>query len=340
MSRADSTTLQDARRKRIRLARMRVLGASAPSRAFAAFAALAAALVVLSLAACSPTGSQSERVTPSAQPLYPQVKTYPHIVVAENLDYGSSTGGRVDVCLPRDSAVGATPRAAIISIHGGSWRAGDKANINWRSVCQWIASQGFVTFSVGYGLAPQHPFPAAIDDVRAAVRYMRSGAVVAKYDIDPKRIGAFGGSAGGNLAALLGVEGTGSLTTGSRVAAVAELSGPTNLTGDGSELADFRPLELSYLACASFEKCPQAVRASPLFQVDDSDPPFFIGHSLDERIPLSQSADFVRALREHDIDTTFVTVKGHLHSIAMLSDDMRSRIATFFHAKLTGPAAG
>lgn len=205
-------------------------------------------------------------------------------------------------------------------------------------MCQWLASAGFVTFSVGYALAPQHPYPAAIDDVSAAVRYMRSSAVVTKYDIDPKRIGAFGGSAGGNLAALLGVEGTGGLTSGTRVAAVAELSGPTNLTGDGIEPADFRPVELSYLGCASFEACPQTVRASPLFQVDDSDPPFFIGHSLNERIPLSQSTEFVRALREHGIGTTFVTVRGHLHSIAMLSDDMRSRIATFFHTQLDGAA--
>jgi acetyl esterase len=302
------------------------------------FATVAALIVLLSLAACTPTGSQSERVTPSAQPLYPQVRTYPRIVVAENLDYGSSTGGRVDVCLPRDSEATTSPRAAIISIHGGSWRAGDKANISWRSVCQWLASASFVTFSVGYALAPQHPYPAAIDDVSAAVRYMRSSAVDTKYNIDPKRIGAFGGSAGGNLAALLGVEGTGGLTSGTRVAAVAELSGPTNLTGDGIELADFRPVELSYLGCASFEACPQAVRASPLFQVDDSDPPFFIGHSLNERIPLSQSTEFVRALREHGIDTTFVTVRGHLHSIAMLSDDMRSRIATFFHTQLDGAA--
>ena len=337
MSRADSATLQYPRPKRIRLARMRALRASASSRVLVALVAI---VVLLSLAACAPPGSQSEKVTPSAQPLNPRVKTYPRIVVVENLEYGSTTGARLDVCLPRDSSVAVTSRAAIISIHGGSWRAGDKSNIYWRSICQWIASQGFVAFSVDYGLAPQHPFPAGFDDVRAAVRYMRSTAVVVKYHIDPKRIGAFGGSAGGNLAALLGVAGTGSLSSGSRVAAVAELSGPTNLTGDGSELAGFRPLELSYLACASFEACPQAVRASPLFQVDDSDPPFFIGHSLDERIPLSQSADFVRVLREHDIDTTFRTVKGHLHSIAMLSEDMRSRIATFFHAKLDGPVVG
>lgn len=122
------------------------------------------------------------------------------------------------------------------------------------------------------------------------------------------------------------------------MAAVGAIGGPTHLTGDGRELADFRPFELSYLGCASFEACAQAVQASPLFQVDDSDPPFFVGHSLAERIPFSQSPEFVRALRENDIDTTFVTVKGHLHSIALLSDEMRSRIATFLHSTLDGPA--
>lgn len=303
------------------------------------FSAAVLTVVVLALSGCTPTGTQSEQVTPSAQPLYPQVKTYPNIRVVEDVTYSPRSDATLDVCLPKKSD-DASPRAAVVSIHGGSWRAGDKANINWRSVCQWLASVGFVSFSVDYALAPQHPFPAGFDDVRAAVRFMRSADVIEKYDIDPKRIGAFGGSAGGNLAALLGVEGSGSLTSGSRIAAVAELSGPTNLSASGKELAEFRPLELSYLGCADFDNCANAGSASPIFQVDDTDPPFFIGHSLDERIPLSQSKDFVRALREREIDVTFVTVKGHLHSIAILNPEMRSRIADFLHAKLDPPASG
>ena len=70
------------------------------------------------------------------------------------------------------------------------------------------------------------------------------------------------------------------------------------------------------------------------YHVDSSDPPFFIGHSSDERIPLSQSASFVKRLRSSGVDVTFVTVKGHEHSIAMLDLAMRNRIAAFFHAKL------
>ena len=78
----------------------------------------------------------------------------------------------------------------------------------------------------------------------------------------------------------------------------------------------------------------RAAKASPVFLVDETDPPVFVGHSIDEFIPLSQSEEFVTALREKGIDTTFVTLEGTRHSIAMLDDDMRIRIAEFFHAKL------
>ncbi|HEY0258497.1 MAG TPA: alpha/beta hydrolase [Lacisediminihabitans sp.] len=312
----------------------RGLRASSPSRALIA---LAAALVLL-LAGCSPTGDSSERLKPTSQPVYPQVRTYPNIRVTENVDYGGKAGSPsvLDVCLPKATADNKT-LPAVLSIHGGSWRQGDKDNINWRSVCQWLASEGFVTFSVDYRLAPQHPFPAGFDDVRTAVRWMRSSATVNRYNIDPDRIGVFGGSAGGNLAALLGTWGSGGWTTGSRVAAVAELSGPTNLTATGREADDFVPLELQYLACSDLTDCPQARTASPLYHVDKTDPPFFIGHSLSERIPLQQSASFVRRLRGAGVDVTFVTVKGTLHSIAMLNPAMRSRIADFLRTKLAGP---
>ena len=66
----------------------------------------------------------------------------------------------------RDSSVAITPRAAIVSIHGASWRAGEKSNIYWRSIYQRIACPGFVAFSADYGLAPHHPSPAGFDDVR------------------------------------------------------------------------------------------------------------------------------------------------------------------------------
>jgi acetyl esterase len=286
---------------------------------------------------CAPTGSQSTRVIPKRQVLYHSLQTYPNIPVTANVLYRTVGGQklRLDVCLPAvASGTKVAPRPAIVSVHGGSWAHGDKSNIDWRSVCQWLASEGYVAASVGYRLAPAHPYPAGINDVRAAVRWLRAPAQVKKYSIDPTLIGAFGGSAGGNLVSLLGTFGNGNLDTGDRVAAVAELSGPENLTANGAELADFIPYVASYLGCRSLRSCADARAASPLFHVSSNDPPFFVGHSLNERIPLSQAKSFVARMRERGNDVTFVTVQGQLHSIAMLDSAMRQRIADFFHAKL------
>ena len=254
----------------------------------------------------------------------------------------------LDVCLPENtdpvtvsgtaSAAVSAPRPVVMSIHGGSWRQGDKAGIYWRSVCEWLASEGFVGVSVNYRLAPENTFPDAIDDVRAAVRWLRDDEQAERFNIDPDRIGAFGGSAGGNLAALLGLEGTGDLTDGSRVAAVVDLSGPVDLTTNGFALGGvepgFRSIQLDYLGCASYADCPQAEAASPLYFVDPSDPPVFVAHSTNEIIPQEQSDALVSALREAEVPTTYITVDGAMHSIAMLDDDLRSRIIAFLHENL------
>jgi acetyl esterase len=306
-----------------------------PARLATITLVIAAASLVL--VGCAPTGSQSTSVVPKHQVLYHEFQTYPNIPVVPNLAYTTLDGQpmRLDVCLP-DVAKGATisPRPAILSIHGGSWAHGDKSNIDWRSVCQWLASDGYVAASVNYALAPAHVYPTAIDELERAVEWLRDPAQVKRFSIDPTLIGVFGGSAGGNLAALLGTTGKGPLDAGHRVAAVAELSGPANLTASGPEHAELVPYELAYLGCRTLASCPNARRASPLYHVDSTDPPFFIGHSTRERIPLTQSRALVSKLRSVGVDVTFVTVKGQLHSIAMLDRAMRARITAFFRAKL------
>ena len=304
----------------------------------AASAALAAA-ALLALSACGPTGTDSI-VEPSAPAVYPESTSYPDIPVAADVPYGTADGAPLllDSCLPAGPVEGIPPRAAIVVIHGGSWQHGDKANLNWRSVCQWFASEGFVAVSVNYRLVPAAVFPAQLDDVQTAVRWLRDPAQVERYNIDPDRIGAFGGSAGGNLAALLGTVGSGPWTEDARVAAVADLSGPVDLrrpipTTD-SYNQDFRQVVLDYLGCTNYADCPGAAKASPVFLADETDPPFFVGHSTDEFIPISQAEEFVAALRAQRIDTTYVRVEGTLHSIAMLDDDVRARVIEFFREKL------
>jgi acetyl esterase len=290
-------------------------------------------LLALALSGCVASGTTpSVESTTIPQPAYPQFRAYNGVRVQQDVTYRSVDDAaiKLNVCQPKKTST--TERAAIVVVHGGSWRGGDKSSQEWSSVCQWFASAGYVAFDLNYRLAPQYPYPDGLHDIQAAVRWVRSHSE--KYTIDPTRIGAFGGSAGGNLVSMLGTYGNGSHEVGARVAAVAELSGPANLTKAGPELANFLPLQLAYLHCTTFSACPNARAASPLFHVDASDPPFFVGHSIDERIPLAQSEAFVTELRKHGVATTFVTVKGSLHSIAMLGPDMRKRIIAFFDAAL------
>lgn len=324
-----------------------------PTSVTAVVGALVVSLALLT--GCGPTGTDSDTVTPEVLPVNPELATLPDIPVIADISYGADPAQRLDACLPpeADGAVQnaadsddpagpelddpATPaRAAIVVVHGGSWSRGDKADIAWRAVCQWLASAGYVTFSINYRLAPANIFPAAIDDVQAAVAWLREDAQVARFDIDPDRIGAFGGSAGGNLVALLGTRGSGDLTAGSRVAAVVDLSGPIDLTGLAAT-DDFIPVQLAYLGCATQEDCPAAVDASPFYAIDETDPPFFVGHSTAERIPLAQSEIFVAGLRAAGASVEFVTVEGTLHSIAMLDEDLKKRIVDFFDGTIGAP---
>jgi len=293
--------------------------------------------LVLALVACAPTGHAAATITPTVQAVNPALGTDPDVPVIPDLQYGEAGGQRLllDACIPPGDRGSATPipRPAIVLIHGGSWTRGDKADVAYRAVCQWLASAGYPTFAVDYRMAPQFIFPAALDDVRTAVSWVRSPKQVTRFDLDPDRIGAFGGSAGGNLAALLGTTGSGSLSKGSRVAAVAELSGPVDLTGADAR-DDFVPVQLAFLGCATEAECSAARTASPIFAVSDDDPPFFVANSTDELIPIAQSRRFVTALRAVGVPTTFVEVTGRLHSIAMLNPELKAKIVEFYRETL------
>lgn len=186
-------------------------------------ALLAACATLGSLVSCAgaPAGDRNDVVT--ADPvIYPLSLRYPGIDVVADVPYGAEDLQRLDVCLPPDSAPdttatptpttapsdgsgGAEPdgdrprggRPAVMMIHGGSWSHGDKATAAYRAVCQYLASEGFVTVNVDYRLAPTDPFPAGLDDTRRALDWVFRPSTLETYDIDPDRVGLFGGSAGG-----------------------------------------------------------------------------------------------------------------------------------------------
>jgi len=263
--------------------------------------------------------------------------------VHADVEYGTREDGTLltlDVCAPPPDVL-ATSRPAVVAIHGGSWARGDKANADWRNVCMWLASEGFVAASVNYRLVPDVRFPAAIDDVALAVEWLRAPEQVDRFGIDPDRIGAFGGSAGGNLAALLGTRGDGTFDEGSRVGAVVELSGPVGL-GAVELAADaasdwLRGIVGDYLGCepgADDDACPQAADASPASHIDPSDPPVFIGHAEGEVVPLGQSERFAEALQSAGVPVQLVVVPGAEHSIGILDEALRVRVAAFLRAHL------
>ncbi|MDR6170322.1 alpha/beta hydrolase [Curtobacterium sp. SORGH_AS_0776] len=256
---------------------------------------------------------------------------------------GAGAGAAEDGSGAGDAAVAEAAsgtRPAVLMIHGGSWSHGDKATAAYRSVCKYLASEGFVTFNVDYRLAPTDPFPAGLDDVRRALDWVFRPTTLSTYDVDSKRVGVFGGSAGGNLAAMLAVTDHDSTAyaEGDRIRAVVDLSGPTNLTTRSTEAdgvsAAFQRKQLLYLGCRTYSDCPAATRASPEYQVTSDTAPFFIGHSTDEFIPLWESQEFAATLRRHDVPVTFVAVEGSAHSIAQLDEAMSKRVANFLREHL------
>jgi len=231
-------------------------------------------------------------------------------------------------------------RPAVMMVHGGSWSHGDKATAAYRSVCQYLASAGFVTFNVDYRLAPTDPFPAGLDDVRRALDWVFRPSTLETYDVDADRVGVFGGSAGGNLVSMLAVEDHRSTAyaDGDRIRAVVDLSGPSDLTSrstasDGVAAA-FQRKQLLYLGCTRYDACPAAERASPRYNVTADTAPFFIGHSTHEFIPMWESQDFASALRDEGVPVTFVAVEGTAHSIAQLDQAMSERVVRFLRRTL------
>jgi acetyl esterase/lipase len=189
---------------------------------------------------------------------------------------------RLDAYLPD----GDGPHPAVILIFGGGWVMGSKES--WAPYGEYLAEQGFVAIALQYRLAPAHPFPAAIDDVRDGTAWVRQHAI--EFDIDPARLAAVGGSAGGHLAALLATEGTGPLDQGSRVAAAVSWAGPMDL-----HASQYPPESQGYIS--EFLACTPATcnedeidAASPIDHVDAFDPPMLLAHGdSDLLVPLDQA---------------------------------------------------
>jgi acetyl esterase/lipase len=152
--------------------------------------------------------------------------------IREGLTYGPNERNDLDLFLPKDD--GKSLRPAVIVIHGGAWRSGDKRQL--RNLAELFARRGYVAAAINYRLAPKWSYPAQLDDCQRAVRWLRKNAK--EFRVDPKRFGAAGASAGGHLALLLGTrevrEDSDADLKGisSKVQCVLSIFGPTDFTDE------------------------------------------------------------------------------------------------------------
>jgi acetyl esterase/lipase len=259
------------------------------------------------------------------------------VTVQENVVYGSVDGAdlHLDIYQPAGAA---ETHPAVILIHGGGWNSGDKGNM--RAMGQFLARHGLVGFAVDYRLYldKKSRWPAQLDDVQRAVRWIRANG--AKYGVNPDEIGAFGHSAGAQLAALLGMEDTRDNSDpalarySSRVQAVVDVSGPADFTNERD------PEGKAYLAAffgGDYAHHPELWReASPVFHAAKSDAPFLIVHGTqDESVPMAQSQELLDKLQSAGVSASLIKVNDvHTFQTADAKRQLALQTLAFFNRYL------
>lgn len=208
---------------------------------------------------------------------------------------------------------------AIICIHGGAWWKGGR--LNHAHIAKALAARGFVTATISYRLSGELPFPAQIEDCKAAVRWMKANAE--QYGIDPDAIGATGSSAGGHLANLLATSGGvtklegagGNADYSSTIQAAAPMGAQSDLETERIRLRSFDPKAAFYpqFLGGTQEEVPGTYQlASPRHHLDADDPPiFYLTGELDD--PSTHAEETRRDLEQLGISTGLHILKGAPH---------------------------
>jgi acetyl esterase/lipase len=239
---------------------------------------------------------------------------------SKDLEYArvGDTSLKLDLYVPAD----AKSPSVVVWVHGGAWRGGSKNN---PSILP-LTEMGYAVASVDYRLSPVAKFPAQIHDIKAAIRYLRGTA--SQHGIDTRKIAIAGGSAGGHLAALVGVSnGVKGLegdsgdhrNQSSDVQAIVAFYGASNLT---TILAQSTPHGLSVrvpalelLLGGHPDERPDLARlASPVYHVDKADPPILWYHGdQDAQMPINQAHEIVGAYKKLGLPITLEVVHGGGH---------------------------
>ena len=229
---------------------------------------------------------------------------------------------KCDVYLPKHPIAKPTP--CIVMIHGGGWRGGVKELL--KPQCAYFAERGLSAVSIDYRLVGDAPLPACIEDCKAGVRWVRASAK--KYGFDPKRLGVFGGSAGGHLSAMVAA---------SPREKRLETVGDHRDESSGVQAAVIMAPVVSCYGFMEFQQVSDLETAdliSPIRYVDKDTPPTLLFHSRkDPVVPYRQSQLWNYLCKTKGVDIEFITYEGGAHAFWELPfeyDDVVKRSYAFF----------
>ena len=227
----------------------------------------------------------------------------------------------------------------LIYVHGGAWRAGSKTDVPILK----LLNHGFAIASVDYRLSTEAVFPAQIHDIKAAIRFLRAKAE--HYHLNAASVGIVGSSAGGHLAALVGVtnghpalEGTVGqpLSQSSSVQCIVSLYGASNLQTILSQSTDIglqmRVPALELLLGGQPDQKPELARlASPVAQLDSKDPPLLLIHGdADPQMPSAQSQEFEQAYKALSLPVQYLVMPESKHGGPEFFDSERTALMAQF----------
>ena len=234
-----------------------------------------------------------------------------------NIVYATRPTGdeHLDLYLPAAPA----PHPLVIWIHGGGWKLGDKA---WMFSIRKLTRQGFAIASIQYRLSGTAKYPAAVDDCREALRRLQKNG--AGYGLDTRHMFIAGGSAGGQLAGLIGVE-TGYPT----FKAMCLLYPATDLTGFANQDSPHGFLP-EWLGAPVNQKRADAIEGSPVNHVHPNAPPTMIFHGdADTLVPIAQSQELKAKLNAVGVECHLIVLHGRGHGFGLTGDQQRE-VGDFF----------
>ena len=244
--------------------------------------------------------------------------TVPEKVVWETgIEYSNPDDTHLQLNLARPKT-GEGPFPAVLCIHGGGFRAGKRESYD--ALCLKLAERGYVAATITYRLAPQHKFPAAVHDTKAAVRWLRGNA--GKYKITKDKIGVTGGSAGGHLAQFLAVtagvpqfEGTGgNAGESSSVACVVNVYGPSDFTKSYGKSVDAHEVLPLWFGGDLTTARALHVQGSPLYWVTPNAAPTLCIHGTDDKyVAREQAVWLVDKLNAAGVEAELLTLPGAGH---------------------------